>query len=90
MLREDLIYIARAHRDELEHARRLEDYHTRCRITVAEVILFALTLIATFVICAALVMLGNGAELAEAGILLAPALFWYGVVLAIREANESE
>lgn len=84
-MKEDMIYTCRMHRDELEHARRLADYHRRSRVSVSEILLMVVTLIAIFAVNAGLVMLSNGADLAEACLWMVPGLFWFGVMAVIRE-----
>ncbi len=84
-MKEDMIYYCRMHRDELEHIRRLEDYHRRNRVSIVEITLMIFTLAAIFAISGGLVMLSNGAELAEACLWMVPGLCWMGIMLAIRE-----
>lgn len=84
-MKEDMIYVCRMHKDELEHIRRMEDYQRRNRVSILEIALMVFTLAAIFSISGGLVMLSNGAELAEACLWMVPGLFWMGVMLAIRE-----
>lgn len=84
-MKTDMIYICRMHRDELEHIRRMEDYQRRNRVSIVELLLMAVTLVAVFAISGGLVMLSNGAELAEACLWMVPGLCWMGIMLAIRE-----
>ena len=84
-MKEDMIYVCRMHKDELEHIRRMEDYQRRNRVSIVELLLMAVTLVAVFAISGGLVMLSNGAELAEACIWIIPGLCWMGIMLAIRE-----
>lgn len=89
-MREDMILICRMHKDELEHARKIAEYKRRSCIYPAEIILYLLTIIALALLFAGVGMLAYGAELAQAGLLIVPALWWCGTVLWIGERVEEE
>ena len=84
-MKDDMIYVCRMHRDEIEHIRRMKDYENRSRVNPVEIVLMMVTLVAVFAVSAGLVTLTNGAELAESALWMVPGLFWLGVMLAIRE-----